>query len=305
MQNNIVAKSNDLIVASYSLTRHEQNLLLACMSKIDSRPEANSLTDEDEFVINIKDVKEFFYDANTKKNAYRDLKKASNKLFDRHVVIALPDNKELKTRFISGILFDPNNGQITLTFAKTILPYLTQLSHNFTTYRLADTVELTSVHSVRLYELLVCWSSQNKWSEKMDIDDFKYIMGVDGKYSQFANLRDRVIETAIKQINANTSYTISVSYGKVLREYRTLTFKFHKKAAVKLTEKGALSLEKIKRIVRSPQWVADYNDHPLISGEAKRDNEKFWAECELLLANQPKEFKKRPFDDYFKKPKAA
>lgn len=305
MQNNIVAKSNDLIVASYSLTRHEQNLLLACMSKIDSRPEANLLSEEDEFVINIKDVKEFFYDTNIQKNAYRDLKKASNKLFERHVVIALPDNKELKTRFISGIVFDPNNGQITLTFAKKILPYLTQLKHNFTTYRLSDTVELTSIHSVRLYELMVCWSSQNKWSEKIDIDDFKYIMGVDGKYSQFANLRDRVIETAIKQINANTSYTISVSYSKVLREYRTLTFKFHKKEAIKLTEKGVLSLEKIKRIVRTPQWTADYNDHPLVSGEAKRNNEQFWTECEFLLANQPKEFSKRPFDDYFKKLKAA
>lgn len=305
MQNNIVAKSNDLIVASYSLTRHEQNLLLACMSKIDSRPEASSLTEEDEFVINITDVKEFFYDVKIQRNAYRDLKKASNKLFERHVVIALPENKELKTRFISGIVFDPNNGQITLTFAKKILPYLTQLHQNFTTYRLADTVELTSVHSVRLYELMVCWAGQNRWSEKMDIDDFKYIMGVEGKYSQFANLRDRVIETAIKQINENTSYNISVSYGKVLREYRTLTFKFYKKEAIKLTEKGVLSLSKISRIVRTPQWVADYNDHPLISGEAKRDNEKFWAECEFLLANKPKEFKKRPFDDYFKKPQAA
>lgn len=300
MQNNIVAKSNDLIVASYSLTRHEQNLLLACMSKIDSRPSAKEVTVDDEFVIDIKDVKTFFYANVTHNNAYRDLKKASDKLFERFVCIPLPNNKILKTRFISGIVFDSDCGEITLTFAKNILPYITQLKDNFTTYRLSDTVELTSVHAVRLYELLIHWSGTNKWSVKIDIDEFKHMMGVEDKYSQFSNLRDRVISTAMKQINDNTSYNLSATYNKVMREHRSITFKFYKKEAVKLTEKGALSMDKIQRIVRTPQWMADYNDHPLITGEGKRTNEKFWEECEILLASQPKEFKKRPFDDYFK-----
>lgn len=305
MQNNIVAKSNDLIVASYLMTRHEQNLLLACMSKIDSRPDAHHLTIDDEFVISIKDVKAFFYDQTTERNAYRDLKKASDNLFNREVLIALPENKTLRTRFISGIVFDPDCGKITLTFAQKILPYLTQLKRNFTTYRLADTVELSSVHAVRLYELMVCWSGQNRWSETMDIDDFKYMMGVDKKYTQFSNLRDRVIEKAIKQINENTSYNISVTYRKVAREYRSITFKFYKKDAIKLTDDGALSIEKISRIVRTPQFVADYNDHSMLSGDAKRSNDKFWEECEVLLANHPKEFTKRPFDDYFKAAKRS
>lgn len=305
VKNNIVAKSNDLIVASYLMTRHEQNLLLACMSKIDSRPDANNLTIDDEFVINIKDVKAFFYDPKTERNAYRDLKKASDNLFDREVMIALPDNKTLRTRFISGIVFDPDCGKITLTFAQKILPYLTQLKRNFTTYRLADTVELSSVHAVRLYELMVCWSGQNRWAETIDIEDFKYMMGIEGKYTQFSNLRDRVIETAITQINENTSYNISVSYRKVAREHRSMTFKFYKKDAIKLTEDGALSVDKIYRIVRTDQFVADYNNHPMLSGEAKRSNEKFWEECEVLLASHPKEFTKRPFNDYLKKPQKA
>ena len=37
MKDNLVVKHNDLVTASYAMTRHEQNLLLSCISQIDSR----------------------------------------------------------------------------------------------------------------------------------------------------------------------------------------------------------------------------------------------------------------------------
>lgn len=306
MKNNLVAKSNELIVASYLMSRNEQNLLLACISQIDSRPDAHRLTTiADEFVVTVEDIKQIFYTDATERNAYRDLKAAANSMYNREVVIALEGNKTLKTRFISSIEFDPDDSQVTLTFAQKILPYLTQLGSNFTRYRLADTVGLTSVHAVRLYECLACWSGQNKWSETMAIDDFKFMMGVEDKYGRFNGLRDKVINKAIEQINENTSYHVQVTYRKVKCEHRSMTFKFYKKAALELTKDGALSQEKIKRIVRSQQFMADYNNHKLLSSAGKRDNETFWAECEVLLASHPKEFSKRSFDDYFSKLKTA
>ena len=37
MKDNLVVQHNDLVTASYAMTRHEQNLLLSCISQIDSR----------------------------------------------------------------------------------------------------------------------------------------------------------------------------------------------------------------------------------------------------------------------------
>ena len=149
--------------------------------------------------------------------------------------------------------------------------------------------------------MIVCWQGQNRWSETLDLGEFRYIMGCVGKYKQFGQLRQSVIEKAVEQINENTAYNVSVKYRKVKHTHKSVTFTFYKKGAISLTDdKGALSLDKIRRIVRSAQFTADYNDHPLLSVEARDSNEAFWARAEQLLAERPKEFAKRPFDDYFK-----
>ena len=300
MKNNLVAKSNDLIVASYELTRNEQRLLLACISQINSQPNASEVTMQDEFVVTTEQMKELYKDS-SKDNVYRDLNVVANNLFEREVKIALPDNEMLRTRFVSSVLFQPEKSQITVTFAQKILPYLTQLKKNFTRYRLADTVELTSVYAIRLYEMVVCWQGQNRWSETVDLGEFRYMMGCVGKYKQFGQLRESVIEKAVEQINENTAYNVSVKYRKIKHTYKSVTFSFYKKGAISLTDdKGALSLDKIRRIVRSAQFTADYNDHQLLSVEARDSNEAFWNKAEQLIAESPKEFTKRPFDDYLK-----
>lgn len=300
MKNNLVAKSNDLIVASYELTRNEQRLLLACISQINSQPNASEITMQDEFVVTTEQMKELYKDS-SKDNVYRDLNVVANNLFEREVKIALPDNEMLRTRFVSSVLFQPEKSQITVTFAQKILPYLTQLKKNFTRYRLADTVELTSIYAIRLYEMVVCWQGQNRWSETVDLGEFRYMMGCVGKYKQFGQLRQSVIEKAVEQINENTAYHVSVKYRKIKHTYKNVTFSFYKKGAISLTDdKGALSLDKIRRIVRSAQFTADYNDHQLLSVEARDSNEAFWAKAEQLIAESPKEFSKRPFNDYLK-----
>ncbi|WP_201629994.1 replication initiation protein [Psychrobacter maritimus] len=300
MKNNLVAKSNDLIVASYELTRNEQRLLLACISQINSQPNASEITTQDEFVVTTEQMKALYKDS-SKDNVYRDLNVVANNLFEREVKIALPDNEMLRTRFVSSVLFQPEKSQITVTFAQKILPYLTQLKKNFTRYRLADTVELTSIYAIRLYEMVVCWQGQNRWSETVDLGEFRYMMGCVGKYKQFGQLRESVIEKAVEQINENTAYNVSVKYRKIKHTYKSVTFSFYKKGAISLTDdKGALSLDKIRRIVRSAQFTADYNDHQLLSVEARDSNEAFWAKAEQLIAESPKEFSKRPFDEYLK-----
>ena len=104
---------------------------------------------------------------------------------------------------------------VNIRFATDIYPYLSELEKNFTKYRLANIVQLTSVYAVRLYELLICWLGQGLHNKEFDIDDFRRLMGVDDKYSQFGQLKDRVITPALEQINEFTDHEIRVSYRKV------------------------------------------------------------------------------------------
>ena len=170
-----------------------------------------------------------FYNGNDQYNAYRDLKTASERLFERKIRIQLDNGKELLTRFVQSVIFDPDAGRVNIRFATDIYPYLSELEKNFTKYRLANIVQLTSVYAVRLYELLICWLGQGLHNKEFDIDDFRRLMGVDDKYSQFGQLKDRVITPALEQINEFTDHEIRVSYRKVGRVFRFIAFSFNAK----------------------------------------------------------------------------
>ena len=156
-----------------------------------------------------------FYNGNDQNHAYRDLKTASERLFERKIRLQLDNGKELLTRFVQSVIFDPEAGAVNIRFATDIYPYLSELEKNFTKYRLANIVQLTSVYAVRLYELLICWLGQGLHNKEFDIDEFRRLMGADDKYTQFGQLKERVIVPALEQINEFTDHEIRVSYRKV------------------------------------------------------------------------------------------
>ena len=76
MKDNLVVQHNDLVTASYAMTRHEQNLLLSCISQIDSR---KRLDEGQVFTLTVEQARDLFYNGNDQYNAYRDLKTASER----------------------------------------------------------------------------------------------------------------------------------------------------------------------------------------------------------------------------------
>ena len=275
MENNLVVQSNELILATYTMQKTDKELMLACISQIDSRPDAPEVTKQTEFKVSVDDIKSLFFGKKSKneQNIYRDIENASKRLYDVDIVMSLPENKTLQTRLVSSIVYDPDNGEVLLSFANKILSYLTQLKANFTKYRLLEIGQLSSIHSIRLYEVVVMWVNQFQYSKEFTLEEFKHVMNIRGKYKQFGHLRQFVIETAVNDMNENTNYRVSVEYKKKSRGkgYTGLTLKFHKKTLDKLTSKdGTLSPSAIQSIVDSVQFMNDYNDHPSISYEGKQ-----------------------------------
>lgn len=295
MDNNLVVQSNDLVQATYTMTSTEKELLLTCISRIDSRPDAPSITKQTKFTVTLQEIIDIFYKETNKKNAYRDMQIACNNLFEREVIIELDDATTLRTRFISGIKLSKAEENVTLTFAEDILPYLTQLKANFTKYKLLEISELSSIHAIRLYELVVCWIGQFQYSKTFELDEFRYVMGMKGKYKQFSEFRKNVIDIAVKQINENTNYKVSVEYQKkaVGKGFKGLTLKFHKKTLDKIAGKNGLTEKKIKAIVDNVQFMNDYNDHKSLTRQGKSDVLTFKREMMHIIQREPESFNKK------------
>lgn len=243
----IVVKANKVIEASYLLSLSEQRVLLACIAQIDSREE---LTEQFQFEVSAAEIVDLAGLDNFS-NAYRDLKKAAEKLYDRSVIIDDPDPdnpqiKQRKTRWISSIDYIPGEGKLVLKFASGIIPYLSRLSKEFTKYKLKHVARFESIYSIRLYELLVQWSSVGE--REIEVEWLKKQFQVGDKYKRLGDLKKRVIDPAIEEINAHSNLWVEYGQRKSGRTVTHFQFKFGMKGQPK--ERKQLTEEEIDRAAR-------------------------------------------------------
>jgi plasmid replication initiation protein len=177
--------------------------------------------------------------------AYHALIEVTESLFNRYVVIdnPYPDRprvKRLKMRWISSIEYLADEGKLSLCFSKKMLPYLSELKGQFTRYELKHIGNMTSIYAIRLYELLMQWKTTG--TRTIEVDWLKKQFVLDTSYDRMFDLKKRVIDPAIKDINTHSNYQVSWEQRKTGRKVTHLTFTF--------AEKQPLTPEKPKKVTQ-------------------------------------------------------
>jgi plasmid replication initiation protein len=96
---------------------------------------------------------------------------------------------------------------VELHWWPALLPHLTALKGQFTTYQLQQASALRSIYSCRLLELLTRFKSTG-WAE-YDIEDFAAAMGATEKQRQnFNNTKRRIIKPAVAELNEKDRWVI-------------------------------------------------------------------------------------------------
>jgi plasmid replication initiation protein len=237
MKNQIqtIVKSNRVIEASYSLERNEQLILLIAMSQIDSR---QALETSQGFEVSASDIIKLT--GTETKNEYRDLKMVAEKLLNKIVTINNPFANEkkvtqLKTHWISSVAYIPNEGKIRLFFAHHLLPYISQLTTEFTKYQLQEVGKFSSIYSFRLFELIQQWKSTGKHEFELELIRSRFELG--DKYSAIKDFKARILDPAVKEINELTHYQVRWEQRKTGRKVTHLIFTFSEKNAPEGKEK--------------------------------------------------------------------
>jgi plasmid replication initiation protein len=96
---------------------------------------------------------------------------------------------------------------------------------------------MSSTYGIRLYELLMQWKSTGK--REIEIEWLKKQFELDGSYSAMCDLKKRVIDPAVKDINEHSNYQIKWEQRKTGRKVTHLTFIFSEKKPAKETPKRA------------------------------------------------------------------
>lgn len=228
LSEHLISKSNSLIRASYKLTLQEQRLILAAISKLDSRKLGiRPGADQSHVRITAEEFSETFGIAT--KNAYNELRAATNDLFQRQIV-EIDGKQTTKLRWVSKVKYHDGEGWADLTFAQDILPYLTLLRKQFTSYKLKQVAGLRSVYSIRIFEM--CAQFSDFGLLRISLADL--ITSLDLPYSRYIDVVRRVIQPACDELRAKSNLEISWRPIKEGRAVKTIEFVFSEAPQKKL-----------------------------------------------------------------------
>ena len=239
MKKELVVKDNSLINASYHLDLVEQRLILLAI--IEARQHGTGITANDPLTIHAESYVKHF---NTHKNtAYSALQDACKNLFERRFSYQEVNKKgnieKVLSRWVSEIRYIDNEASVKLIFSPSVVPLITHLEKQFTSYELEQVRHLNSRYAIRLYELLIQWRSVGE-TPLFEMGDFRKRLGVDkDEYSRTESFKRRVLDIALKQINEHTDITASYEQHKAGRVITGFSFSFKPKKPAKAEKKIA------------------------------------------------------------------
>ena len=223
MNKNQVVKSNQVIEASYQLSAVEQRIILAAISLI---PKSQVITDDELYPVSVNELQLLGVH---EKTAYRDLKEGINRLYERSINLSV-DDKSIKMRWVQEIQFLDSQGVIGIRFSKPILPFISNLSREFTKYALSDIAGINSAYAIRIYELLVQYRQIGK--REITVESLRTMLELGKKYPLFADFKKRVIDTAVDQINEYSPLKVTYEQKKTGRKVTSVLFSFKEKPKV-------------------------------------------------------------------------
>lgn len=289
---NVIYKDNNLIEASYALNLSEQRLILIAI--LAAREIETELTADTMLTIHASEYMKQFNLG--RQSAYEALQAACESLFERRLSYKAIDpvtgkKGVYKSRWVTKVGYVKEAACVQLIFAPDILPLFIKLEEKFTRYELKQISQLTSVYSIRLYELLIRWRSTGKLY--VPIADLREKLGLlEDEYPKMGDFKKRVLNVAIEQINKFTDIEVTYIQKKEGRTITDIEFTFFEKDIVlRLSDKAPENLYKLtaKQISYFAQKLCDIDNNPDFGrnfGKIGETQEDFQDRIEAELTDQ-------------------
>jgi plasmid replication initiation protein len=238
MQDAQVYKSNALVEASYRLSVAEQRIILACIAQVRRDQPLNA---DSFYSVSVADI--VAMTGSSSGSIYTELEQAALRLRRREVSMrGLPNGEYLDEVEVFGwvdtIRYSRKAGRVRLRFHRSMVPYLSQLTEQFTRYQLSAVAKMTSAHAIRMFELLAQYGSVGQ--REVSVEQLRDWFQLEDRYPLMADLRRWVIEPAVAQVNEHSPLVVKWEQRKTGRKVTHLLFTFapkKTKAAIKAAEK--------------------------------------------------------------------
>ena len=311
---NTVVKTNRLNMAIQNLSLAEIRLIqLAIIDAREYNKGINALTPLD---IHASRYSEAFNVS--RQAAYEAMINAEANLFKRYFTfLDESDGLPTKSTWITQVKYDKKNAIIKIIFAPAVVNEITRIDgieQFFSQYALEQIAEMTSMYSIRLYELLNQWKVAKK-TPVFKLEIFRGQLGVEvNEYKRMSDFKRRVLDLAVNEINEKSD--LKVSYEQEKRGAVIIGFKFkvlEKTKSKAISSKGHmrdvdnadmftidnLTDAQLSRITRDPQFIRDFSDQISPTSAINKDMNAWSTEFVKRIKQDPAIFnKKRPIKEY-------
>ena len=217
-RNDLVIKSNALINAMIDIGLQGMRLLAYAASRIPPGLVIEKGRPVD-IEVSVPEMAETF--EMNPDSAYREIKALADRLMKK-IIEFEDDGAQIGVGLLSKRKYISGEGRLLLRFDEDLVPHLMGLKENFTKYRIKDVYQFQRASTWRVYELLRQYKQIGK--REFDIDELKSKIGVAGLYPIIADLRRRILDPAIEEINATSD--IKAAYEQMKRGKRIVKILF-------------------------------------------------------------------------------
>ena len=235
-----VVKANELIQNTrFNLSMQEQKIILYLISKI--KPNDTEIKEQ---TFNIKEFcKVCGIDDDNGKN-YQDLKNTIQDLSTKNSWIRIDEKTEKLFFWITDATIIKDDGIVKIKLHEGLTPYLLQLREKFTQYGLIYELPMRSQYSMRIYELLKSYENIHK--KTFTVEELKKKLMCDNKsYENFSNFKAKVLDIALKEINALTDIDAEFTTHKTGRKTTHIEFIIKSKKDTVERMKTFIKIEKL------------------------------------------------------------
>ncbi|MBX4260377.1 replication initiation protein (plasmid) [Clostridium estertheticum] len=219
VNSNWVYQSNRLVEASYTLTVIEQKLIRLLASMINKDDD-----DIREYEFKTKDLIKVLNTSDSR--FYRDIDSITDLLMQRIIKIRNMETSEfIKYHWVDMAKYV--NGVLKLKINKDLKPFYLGLDC-YTKYQLRNIMQFKSTYSFRLYELFKQYETIGH--RILTIEGLRNALNISkDQYPKYANLKQKVINVAVKEINTNTDLIVDYNELKEVRKIVSVQFSIIKK----------------------------------------------------------------------------
>jgi plasmid replication initiation protein len=206
-KNDIVVKANQLIRGRINWTKLEHRVVAMLVAQL--KQEDDTFEMQRVHISDLMDMAQI-----SSRDIYSRAEEVCRKLLNQkvHVRTRTEDGRRMYQGYncLSTCRYVEGSGYIEAKFNDDMKPFLLQLKRQFTMYRLQNFMQLSSQHSMRMYELIKMQEGLRHL--RLSVDELREVLCCEHTYERFSDFRRHVLERARTEIEetCDTYYTYAV-----------------------------------------------------------------------------------------------